>query len=241
MTHTMANRGFSRTAIHSLSILVLSLLLSVQASTAGNANPGIMPINSKPLGKSYGAWAVAWWQWALGIPEAQSPLLDSTGAYAGVNQAGPVWFLAGTFGNSAERNIVIPAGKSIFMPVHNWIFGAGVFDCDPTVPGVTCDIPTLREKAATATTSAETLEVTLDGVAIQNVRDYRAMSPDGFAVNFPEGAVFGIPSGQLYPHVADGYWLMLAPLSTGQHTIRVRVLNSGYGVDMNLVYHLTVQ
>jgi len=93
----------------------------------GNAgNPGILPPQSHPQGKTYGEWAVAWWQWALSIPEAQSPVADATGEFAGVGQSGPVWFLAGTFGNSAERTVTVPAGKSIFMPVHNWIFGAGV-------------------------------------------------------------------------------------------------------------------
>ena len=31
------------------------------------------------------------------------------------------------------------------------------------------------------------------------------------------------PTGTFFPHVADGYWLMLAPLHAGQHTIQVYV------------------
>jgi hypothetical protein len=221
---------------------MMSLLaLSPVVASAGNPNPGILPINSAPYGNSYGAWAAAWWQWALAIPEAQNPLVDPTGQYAGLNQNGPVFFLAGTLGNSAERNVTVPAGKAIFMPVHNWIFGAGVFDCDPTVPGVTCDVPTLREKAAAAATSVQTLETSIDGVPVKNLLNYRAMSPDTFSVTFPSGAVFGIPAGTLSPHVADGYWLMLAPLSSGSHTITVHVVNPDYGIDMTLVDHVTVK
>ncbi len=222
--------------------LLVSLLSATPASVfAGNPNPGILPINSQPHGNSYGSWAAAWWQWALGIPEAQNPLLDTTGQYAGVNQNGPVFFLAGTIQGSAERNVTIPAGKSIFMPVHNWIFGAGVFDCDPTVPGVTCDVPTLREKAAAATTSVQSMEVTIDGVAVQKLQSYRAMSPDTFSVNFPVGAVFGIPAGTLSPHVADGYWLMLTPLTPGSHTIHVHVTNPDYGIEQDILDHITVK
>src|SRR6185503_18999622 len=109
---------------------------------------GIVDPNDRYLGKTYGQWGASWWQWALSIPAAQSPLTDATGEFAGVSQSGPVWFLAGTLGNSAERTVTVPEGKPIFMPVHNWIFGSAVWDCDPTLPGVACDVAELRAKAA---------------------------------------------------------------------------------------------
>jgi hypothetical protein len=227
------------------SLLVTVILALGSASTAsagkGNAgNPRVLPPQSHPHGKTYGEWAAAWWQWALSIPEAQNPVADSTGEFAGVGQSGPVWFLAGTFGNSAERTVTIPAGKTIFFPVVNWVFGAGAFDCDPTVPGVPCDVPTLREKAAAATTGAEVVEAWIDGAQVNNIRAYRAVSPEPFSITFPEGAIFGIPAGTHYPHVADGYWLMLAPFSKGQHTIQVHVENSAAGVDQDLIIHLEI-
>jgi hypothetical protein len=212
----------------------------VTLTAAGNPNPGILPPHSNSHGKSYGAWANAWWQWALSIPEAQNPLADTTGEFGGVGQSGPVWFLAGTFGNSAERTVSIPQGKSIFMPVHNWIFGAGVYDCDPTAPGVPCDVPTLREKAAAATTGAEVVEAWIDGSPVKDVRRYRAFSPEPFSITLPEGAVFGLAAGTYTPQVADGYWLMLTPFSKGHHTIRVHVVNSAAGIDMNVVTHVNV-
>jgi hypothetical protein len=33
--------------------------------------------------------AQAWWQWAVGVPAPNNPLLDTTGANAGVNNNGP--------------------------------------------------------------------------------------------------------------------------------------------------------
>lgn len=213
---------------------------TVNLQAQGNQNPGILPPNSSSHGKSYGQWTAAWWQWALAIPEAQNPLTDITGEFGGVGQSGPVWFLAGTFGNSVERTVHVPHGKSIFMPMHNWIFGAGVFDCDPTVPGVPCEVPVLRAKAAAATTAAEVVEVWIDGKPVQNVRRYRASSPDPFSINLPQGAVFGIPAGTYFPQVADGYWLMLTPFSKGHHTIGVHVVNSAAGIDMTVVTHVIV-
>lgn len=131
--------------------------------------------------------------------------------------------------------------KSIFMPVHNWIFGAGVFDCDPTVPGVPCEVPVLREKAAAATTAAEVVEVWIDGTPVQDVRSYRRSSPSPFSITMPQGAVFGIPAGTYFPQVTDGYWLMLTPFSKGHHIIRVHVVNSAAGIDMTVITHVIVR
>lgn len=222
--------------------VIVLLSTSALSVTAGkNPNPGILPINSTSHGKTYGEWTAAWWQWALSIPEAQNPLADTTGQFAGIGQSGPVWFLGGTFGFSAERTVNVPKGKSIFMPVHQWIFGAGVFDCDPTVPGVPCDVPTLRASAAAAATGAEVVETWIDGVMVNDIRSYRAISPDPFSITFPPGAVFGIAAGDYYPQVSDGYWLMLTPFHKGNHTIEVHVVNSAFGTDQTLIIHLVVQ
>jgi hypothetical protein len=208
------------------------------------ANSGVLPVVSKPHGKSYGEWAGAYWQWALSIPADRNPITDATGAFAGEAQSGPVWFLAGTFGNSADRSSTIPAGKTLLVPVSHWIFGAGVFDCDPTVPGVPCDVDALRLTAAANTEAADVLEVTIDGVPVQNVRNYRAFSADPFSLTFPENSVVGVPAGTYSPQVADGYWLMLAPLSNGAHTIEIRVRAPGtiFGlIEYTVIHRLTIE
>jgi hypothetical protein len=209
-----------------------------------NPNPGVLPVDSTPYGHTYGEWTAKWWQWAFSVPADRNPLTDETGAFCGEGQSGPVWFYAGTFGNSAERVCEVPAGKGIFMPVFNWVFGAGVFYCDPTVPGVPCDVPTLRANAAANTEAAEVLEVSIDGVPVQNVRAYRDSSPEPFRLTYPENSVVGVPAGSYAPNVADGYWLMLSPLSKGAHTISVHVVAPGtvFGtIEFTVVTHLIVQ
>ena len=234
------------TACKPFAITVMALLLAIGSVHAAgrNPNPRIAPVNSSPYGKSYGEWANAWWQWVLSIPADRNPLTDETGAFCGEGQSGPVWFNAGTFGNSAERHCTVPAGKAIFMPVFNWIFGSGAFDCHPTVPGVPCDVDALRASAAANTEAAEVLEVSIDGAPLQNVADYRASSPTPFSITYPENSVTGVPAGTYFPQVADGYWLMLSPLSKGAHTISVHVVapETSFGlIEYTIITHLTVE
>ncbi len=78
------------------------------------------------VGKPGRVLAARWWQW--GCPESgRSPISDKTGALAGQNQPDDVWFLAGTFGGSAERHCTVPAGRPLFFPVFNTKRAVGLF------------------------------------------------------------------------------------------------------------------
>jgi len=128
-------------------IVVIGLMMAgtrsiVQADS--DARSKVIPRDANAYGNSYGEWSARWLQWVFSIPAATNPAADTTGANCGEGQAGPVWFLAGTFINTAvTRACTVPAGKALFFPLVNGAFGAGVFDCEPTVPGVTCNLVTL--------------------------------------------------------------------------------------------------
>jgi len=238
-----------------IAVALLGLLAGTAISVPGgqgqgndrrNPNPGIIPPQAHPAGQSYGEWAAAWWQWIFSIPDDINPNHDGNDEFCGEGQDGPVWFLPGSFGGDVERSCTIPQDKLIFVPVYNWIFGASVFDCEPTAPGE-CDVPTLRLSAAFNTERAEAegglLEVTIDGVPVQNVPHYRASSPDPFPITFPENNVVGVPAGTYFPNVADGYWLMLSPLSLGEHTISLHVIapDTDFGLlDFITITHVTI-
>lgn len=221
------------------------MTLVTSLATLPAANSDVYPASASPLGKSYGDWSVAYWQWALGIPYASNPWAnDSTGDFAGVNQGGPVWFLGGSLGDSFTRDFTVPAGKALFLPVHQWIFGATVFDCDPSVPGVPCDVPTLRASAASAADQATHLEVYVDGRAVNDLFDYRFTSPSSFSVTLPDGSVptefgAGLAAGTYGPHVSDGYYLILKKLSVGSHVIFVHV-ESDLGIVYDQTYNIDV-
>jgi hypothetical protein len=87
-----------------------------QQRSSEGANFTISSIDSGPYGLTYGEWSGKWWQWTLSIPTDVNPLNDKTGENCAKNQNDTqVWFLAGTYGGTAERTCTIPSGKAIFF------------------------------------------------------------------------------------------------------------------------------
>lgn len=134
----------------------------------------------------------------------------------------------------------------MLIPILNTLFGAGAFDCAPTVLEVLCNLNALRQSAAATQDNPATLKVEIDGTRVHNLIDFRVQSP-AMSLTYPTDNVitflFGadppVPGGTYAPNVSDGYWLILAPLSIGKHTIRVKGATAG-GFAGEVTYHLTV-
>ena len=79
--------------------------------------------------------------------------------------------------------------------------------------------------------NAGDLACEIDGQPVANVKDYRCQTPAGeaYMITLPDNNLWGIPAGTYGPAVDDGYYLMLAPLSAGQHVIHIAADN-GPGV-----------
>jgi hypothetical protein len=219
------------------------------AQADDDASSQVIPRDANAYGNSYGEWSARWWQWALAIPAATNPVEDTTGAHCAEGQSGPVWFLASSFlGGTFERACTVPAGKALFFPIVQAAFGAGVGDCEPTVPGVPCNLATLR-MAAAASMDAVTLTASLDGGRLRDLHNHRVQSPV-FTLTYPADNVaekllgVRVPAGTYAPQVADGYWLMLAPLRKGAHTLHFKAeITDGVfaGIVTEVTYHLTVR
>lgn len=212
---------------------------SGSTSTAMATGPAVFEPTTAPYGKSYSDWSAAWWQWALHIPKADNPMLDETGEKQSADQSGPVWFLAGTGGGSVERSCIVPAGKAVLVPVIN---NAGVItETWETVEGMTAVVKDAIDYVTE-------IQLSVDGVAMNDLSSYRFASPP-FTVTFDaQDPVWPVAPGP-FTAVSDGYWVMLQPLSVGQHTLFLRAkavvpasTPSGTEVfETQVTYHLTVQ
>ena len=204
----------------------------------GAAIPQAIPPQAHAYGKTYGEWSAAFWQWLWSAPVAEHPGIDETGENIGYGQSGSVWFLAANFGGTTVRSATIPTGKALFINVAGWFFSPLIGD-PPTEPE-------LRAAAAAAVEATQNVFLEVDGVLVENIMDYRFASPEMFSFYLPEDnllALFGFPLGEgtYYPAVSDGYFVMLPPLSAGQHTIRIHAeFPDPFGVSDVTVY-LTVQ
>jgi len=181
----------------------------------------------------------------LAIPFASSPVQDQTGESCGLGQSGPVWFLAGTSGTAATRACSVPAGKAIFFPLVNYI---NDYPCpDPNFqppPGQSLE-DFLAEGAAFFIDHTTELEAELDGVALQNLFGMRARSPlFDFTADISNQAFDPCITGSSQPAVTDGYWVMLAPLSVGLHTLHFRgkldFPEFDFSFEVEVTYNLTV-
>lgn len=186
----------------------------------GGPNPGVFPPSATPYGKTYGEWGDEWWKWLFAIPASDNPALDETGAKAGVAQSGPVWFLAGTFGDSADRACTVPADKAVLFGILNSLFW---------IPADSETVAGIRAIAKQDMDHATELEVTVDGVELQGLGNYRFQSLSSFffttadlftffGMNEQPGWEDGIP----HEATSDGYWIMLKPLAPGEHTLKTR-------------------
>jgi hypothetical protein len=222
-------------------ILIVGLLSPVYAK---NANPGVMPPNAQPHGMTYGELSAAWWQWAFSLPIEQNPFFDENGSCVnGANgqfEFAPVWFLTGVINVSgtAVRDCTVPAGTFLFFPIIN-------SECSTLEGNGTTEEP-LRACATAAIDPVTTVAAEIDGVPVKNLTDYRFESPLFTFGPLPDNNVlqfFGVdaPAGATSLSVADGYYLLLAPLSVGQHTIHFTgTIGPPVNFEVDITYNLTV-
>jgi hypothetical protein len=166
-----------------------------------------------------------------GTAAAPAPVHCSAG------QSGQVWFIGGTFQPTSTtpqgvvradvyRTCSIPSGISLLFPVLNDEFDN--LGCPNT--SYSADQLTTAAKTGIDDIVPGSMSATIDNVAVSGLTDshsaFRAPSPF-FSYTLPAdniGPIFGcsFPPGKTPPApgaIADGVYLMLAPLSVGTHTI----------------------
>jgi hypothetical protein len=250
----MLRRSLAVMVVPLLSLLVAGPTTASAPQTSLNKETlTISPQDSRELtGKTYGEWSAVWWQYVLSksTRDPNNPLLDKTGAGCRAGQANDssVFFLAGVAaGGTATRDeCTVPAGQALFFPLVNAV--------DIHVPGDGLDTPELlRDDLLSLFGPIKELHASVDGVSVSNLdpksTPYRAcagghqMCAAAFSVTLPGQNLFGVPAGLYSPAVADGFYLMVAPLSASEHTINFG--GSGFFAKkkffQDITYHLTVQ
>jgi len=216
---------------------LLGVLVALAAGSydaqAANGNPRVIPPHAKYRGLTYGEWGAKWWQAAFARPiEGGDHPLFSGGV---VERENGVVFLAAVVGAPTTVELTIPAGTPLFVPVIN--AECSVIEPDPFHGE---DEASLRACANGHIDSTSDLSAMIDGKLVRNLDDYRVDSPLFEFGPLPENNFLGAPSGATSLSVDAGVYLLLAPLSIGQHTIRVGGTFDEFGVSIDTTFIITV-
>lgn len=213
------------------------------ASIVPDASPAALVVrpHGTVAGKTLGQWSAKWWQLMLSIPSSQNPLMDTTGANAGIGESGPVFFLGGTtpaINGPVVRNISIPTGKFLFFPLIN-VENNEIGDVPPETPAQ------LYADIAPIIAASGQLSATVDGVTIPDLATHLETSsslkkPKVFSFTVPADNILGA-SAQSSTAVSEGYWLMVRPLKPGQHVIHFGgFLGAPFSLTQDVTYNITV-
>ncbi len=226
--------------------LIGALLLAAWPTPmrADSGQPRVLPPEANPFGKSYVQWSEEHWRWLFAIPGENHPAFqDGNVDISAYQPPGRVWFLIGSFSATpvangfsavANRTGVIPSGTALFFPI---------IDAEAsTAEGNGTTRAELLAAARSFLDPVSGLACEVDGQAVPDLARYRFETPVFTWGPVPGDNLLGLSAGTSAPSVSAGYFVMLAPLPVGQHTIHFAG-NSGVSPNefmLDITYHLLV-
>lgn len=209
-----------------LIVPLFALFLAVPAasqdaspSPAAGTEERTLPRGEPAFGRTLGEWSAAWWHWSDDRAHTEcAPSADDA-----------LWFLAAVHPDAPDRVGVcmtcsLPAGKAIFVgfPLTT---AADAAQCEANLEEIVASVGGLRA-----------FRFALDGEALPLTEDDRIEPAPLPTVATPTTASpVAFSSG-----VVCGYAFVLAPLSAGEHTLRVAVEAEG-AVLVEVLNELTVR
>ncbi|MGN6615018.1 MAG: hypothetical protein ACTHKC_08245 [Candidatus Nitrosocosmicus sp.] len=214
-----------------LLVISLTVVLYLNFVQAQSSDPFTFPVNSSPYGISYKNWTAKWAAWQNTIPKSYNWNFKDT---PGVNYvpkdcsfmqdpSSPVFFLPWVgkeLGTYATVMCIVPHNKAILISVDS-----GTADySDPSVklktPSELIRIETEGNKYP------NNFQATLDGHPLDLINDEAHKVTTGlYNLTLPKDNLWDEPEGP-DKGITQGWWIMLKPLSTGEHIVHY---NTGYG------------
>jgi hypothetical protein len=185
----------------------------------------LMPSNSVIAGDNIAKLTEELWTWQFQSQYLTNPLLDTSGAYADVNNNGPVFFFAGTLDQTGTvtRTFDVPHDTPILVPILEYA-GIQYTGTGPDPKNTATGTPaSANDQLHTWQKNVDSLFLTIDGVAVNNL--FGDLVKTGF---FDMGPVapgsladaLGL-TGELSHTKSEGYYALLNgfSLGSGDHTI----------------------
>ncbi len=187
---------------------------------------------SYPYGLSYIEWTIRWWKWLMAFPKPCNPAFDQSGSDCAKNQSDKnVWFLAGTVMPvlSAKRSCAIPHGRAILFPVINNLISYLEY------PDLETD-DQLKALARKDYKLGIEMLLTIDDWILSH--EICRIDSNPFEIEYPNDNIFDTRPG-VSRAVSDGFWIFLAPLSKGIHSIYFSAKDLNY--QTNVSYAIQIE
>lgn len=208
-------------------------------------------------GKPLEYWAQEYWKWFVTLPPGDIPKNDSTNlnqCILGTDSNNIMVFLMSSYDLTYGAKCTISPDKPILVPLL-------ISECDATVPEPrtkTGKIEDLWTCTRESNEGFEAWDVRLDNKVLFQKAGNIAVNAEMkdeilvrnsslFTISYPEINRFEVEAGS-YPAVVDGYYLILKPLSPGEHVLKYKISHRENipGADLSYVsgdatYYLTVK
>jgi hypothetical protein len=186
-------------------------------------------------GKPLENWAQDYWRWwATTSPEVEvpvDPVTNFSKCVIGTDTNNTMLFLRDSYDTNYVTRCSLPVGKPILVPLL-------IAECDPTVEDPRTKTGRIEDLWACAKDGDETLaawNVVLDNEVLFKKSGNEQVNEELknrilvrnssiFTINLPEVNKFEVQPGS-YPAVVDGYYLILKPLSTGEHVLKYSIVH----------------
>ena len=222
-----------------LTVVAFAGLLSSPALTTRlSADQGILALDAKYKGLTYGEWMAVAWQEVLAISVANGshPLING-GAVRLNNGMTSLW------------GPVVPAGSpTVTIPVtipSGQYLSVGMIGVDCSVaeapPFHGEDEAELRACANGLLDLVSDVYAEIDGTPVADPDAYRAESPLFRFGPLAARNYLGLRPGTQSDAVAAGYGLLLKPLSVGVHRITVRANVPDFGIAVDTTFIVNVE
>lgn len=202
------------------SLWLLALLAAVGTASQGDSI-SVLGVGEAVDGHSQAHYVERWWQWAMQLQDGDRAFQDPSGRQCGMNQDGPVWFLAGTEGTMRVHRICeLPQTRYVFFPIISTIAHAA--------PGRQLDCREATAQVRKENDALAQATVELDGRMVKGLSAHRVRTTGCFNT-FVKAKYLEHPEAYATA-AADGYWLMLGPLKEGVHHLIVHARYNDVGL-----------
>jgi hypothetical protein len=207
-------------------ITTMVLMIAFTSGAFGAANPSVLSPAARVQGLTLGQWHAEMWRVSLAIPASQD-----LGPYCYLGQIGNVG-IGVSYSEIGSSECEMPVGMILYVLVIGSECSTG--EPPPFYGGNEAEL-----KACATSFISSNLQASVDGIPVQNIEKYAALSPL-YQFTLPADNIVGIPAGT-YDSVAYNTGFLLAPLSPGEHVVHVHSELPSYEWVYDWTYYITVK